>query len=259
MALLRLDNTGHVERFRIEHHANQHEADRDLVRDHLRRRPHRGEEGVFRVARPPAHHHAVNTQRTDREDVKQPYIDIGQHYACIERDHCPCKQRDCESDDRREQEYALVRRRRNDRLLQKDLEAISEALQQSKRPDNVRPAPQHDRAQHLAVDIDHHCNGQHQRQRDQQNAGDCGDKPCPFVGHAERSEEFGHQSSPPPQSPSLNDPVGALSAPGSGAPPIREKKSGANFIATTNAMYNANALPRSTIKFIPPPPQIRSC
>ena len=64
---------------------------------------------------------------------------------------------------------ALVRRRRNDGFLQHHLEPVGEALQQAEGADDIGPAPQHDRGQHLAVDIDDHRHRQHQRQGDQQD------------------------------------------------------------------------------------------
>ena len=52
MAALRLDDPGEVERARPEHHRDQHEADRDFVRDHLSRGAQRAVKRIFRVGRP---------------------------------------------------------------------------------------------------------------------------------------------------------------------------------------------------------------
>ena len=133
------DDLREIERAGVEHDGDQHEADRDFVAHHLRGRAKRREEGIFGVGRPAGDDHAVNAERARREDVEQADIDVGEHHARLERDHRPDDQRDGEGDDRRDQEQALVRAGRDDGLLEEDLQAVGEALQQAPGPTTFGP------------------------------------------------------------------------------------------------------------------------
>ena len=194
IALLRHDDLGQVEGAGVEHDADQHEADRHFIADHLRRGAERGEEGIFGVGRPAGDDHAVNAKRARREDVEQADIDVGQHHADVERHHRPDDQRHGEGDDRRDQEQPLVGARRDDGFLEEDLEAVGEALQQAPRPDHVRPAAKRDRRPDLALGIDDHRHRQHQRQGDDEDADDGRGEPRPVVGHAPVLEGGGHSA-----------------------------------------------------------------
>src|ERR1051325_3810538 len=74
---LRHDDVGQVQRPSAKQHGYQHETDRDFVRDHLRRRAQRAQKGVSRVRGPTGHDDAVDPQRTDREQIEDPNIDVG--------------------------------------------------------------------------------------------------------------------------------------------------------------------------------------
>ena len=68
--VLRHDDPRQVQGAGAQQHADDDEADGDLVGDHLRRRAQRAEERVFRVRGPAAHDDAVDAERRDREDVE---------------------------------------------------------------------------------------------------------------------------------------------------------------------------------------------
>ena len=71
-------------------------------------------------------------------------------------------------DQRREHEHALVGARRDDRLLEDELEEVGEGLQHAPRADDVRPAPDLDRAPDLALGVDQHRGGQQHEDQQQQ-------------------------------------------------------------------------------------------
>ena len=75
-AALRLDDLAEVQRAGGHHDADQREAHRDFVRDHLRRGAHRAEERVLRVGGPAGEDDAVHARRGEREDVQQPGVDV---------------------------------------------------------------------------------------------------------------------------------------------------------------------------------------
>ncbi len=153
-AVLRLDDADEIERAGEQQHGDDDEADRDFVGDHLRRRPERGEEGVFRVRRPARHDHAVDLQAGDGEDVEDADIDVGDGPALVDRDDRPGRERQPGGDERREQEEALVGAGRDDRLLEHEFQKIGEGLQQAEGPDHVRPAPHLHRRPDFAVGIE---------------------------------------------------------------------------------------------------------
>ena len=60
-----------------EQHRDQHEADRNFVGHHLRRRAQHAQEGIFRVRRPAGDDDAVNAERGNGEEVEDADIDVG--------------------------------------------------------------------------------------------------------------------------------------------------------------------------------------
>jgi hypothetical protein len=173
LRVLRLDDRREIERADAEQHGDDHEADRDLVGDHLRRRAQRAEERVLRVRSPTAHDDAVHAERGDREDVEDADIDVGDRPAFRDRDHRPGRQREHAGDQRRQQEHALVGARRDDRLLEDELQQVGEALQQAEGADHVRAAAQLHRRPDLAVG--EQDEGDEDQQADQQQQALAGD------------------------------------------------------------------------------------
>ena len=129
----------------------EHEADRDFVGDHLRRRAQRREKRIFRVRRPAAHDDAIDGERRDRENVENADIDVGDAPAFRDRNDRPGGKRQKAGKDRRQQEQALVRAVRNHRLLQHEFDQVGEALPQAPGTDDIRPATQLHRRPDLAV------------------------------------------------------------------------------------------------------------
>src|SRR3546814_1763827 len=76
---------------------------------------------------------AVDAQGTDRKNIEQAHIDVGQNNACTERNNCPGALRNGESDGRRNQEQGPIGRRWNDGFLTEYLRAISKTLKQTDR------------------------------------------------------------------------------------------------------------------------------
>ena len=164
--ILRDHDVGEVQRADAEQHGDDDEADRDFVGHHLRRRAQRAEERVFRVRRPAAHDDAVDAERRDREDVEDADIDVGDDPAGVERHHRPGRQRQRRGHQRRQQEDALVGARRDDRLLEDELQQVGEALQQAEGADDVRAAAHLHRRPDLAVGVEDV--GDEDQQRDEQ-------------------------------------------------------------------------------------------
>ena len=161
---------------RAQHHRDDHEAHRDLVADHLRRRTQRAEERVFRVARPARHHDPIDAERADREQIEHAHVDVGDRPMIVHRDHRPGEHRQREGEHRRHQEQETVRSRRDDRLLHQHLDRVGERLQQPERPDHVRSAADLDRGQHLALGEREIGDADQQRHQQRQRLGNRQDK-----------------------------------------------------------------------------------
>ena len=102
VARLGIDDRGQVHAAGRDQHADQGEAHRDFVADHLRRGAQRAEDGVLRVRRPAAEDDAVHAHRGHRQQRKQAGIDVGQHHAVVERNHRPGRERRREREHRRQ-------------------------------------------------------------------------------------------------------------------------------------------------------------
>ncbi len=168
-AVLRFDDRAQVQRTCTQQNGDDHEADGNFVRDHLRGGAQRGKERVFRIRRPASHDDAVHAERRDRKDVKNADIDISNHPAGTDRDHRPRGQRQDAGHERRQQEDALVGARRDHRFLQHELEEVGERLKQTPWADHVRSAPDLHRRPDLAVGIEH-VGGQNEQTDEQQQA-----------------------------------------------------------------------------------------
>ena len=147
---LRLDDLRGRHRPGVQEHADEGEPHRDLVGDHLRRGAQAAEQRVRRAAGPAGQHDAVDADRRDGEDVEHGHRQVGELQVGLvtedgdlgtERHHREREERRRRRDDRRQHEDHLVGGLRDDVLLQRQLDAVGEALQQALRPDPVRPDP----------------------------------------------------------------------------------------------------------------------
>src|SRR3546814_1446178 len=66
-------------------HCNQDEANGNFIADHLRGSAHRRIERIFGIGCPASDDHAVDALGTDRKNIEQAHIDVGQNKACTER------------------------------------------------------------------------------------------------------------------------------------------------------------------------------
>jgi hypothetical protein len=89
-----------------------------------------------------------------------------------ERDHREGQERRGHRDDRRQDEDQLVGRRRDDVLLQRQLDAVGEALQQALRPDPVRSDPVLHPGDHPALPPDREQRHHHEEDEDDDGLGD---------------------------------------------------------------------------------------
>jgi hypothetical protein len=171
--LLRADDLGQVQRAHAEQHGDDHEAHRDFVGDHLRRRAQRAEEGVFRVRRPARDDDAIDAERADREQVEDADIDVGDRPAVIHRDHGPGDHRQHEGQHRRQQEQDAVRARGMIVSFISILIASAKGWNRPKRPDHVRPLAQLHRRQNLALGVGEvgHAHQQRHQQRQRLHHG----------------------------------------------------------------------------------------
>src|SRR3546814_800471 len=133
ICLLTFHDSRQIKRPSPQDHCNQDEANGNFIADHLRGSAHRRIERIFGIGCPASDDHAVDAQGTDRKNIEQAHIDVGQNNACTERNNCPGDLRNGESDDRRNQEQGPIGRRWNDGFLKEYLRAISNTLKQTKR------------------------------------------------------------------------------------------------------------------------------
>ena len=153
-------------------HRHQHEADGDLVGDHLRRRTQRAEKGVFRVAGPARNDDPVDAEGRNGEEIEDADIEIGEHQMAVERDHRPAHQPEGEGDHGRQHEERAVRACRYDGLLEEAFDAVGKRLQQAERPDHVGPLAKLDRRPDLALEIGNEREHQHERDHDGEDVPD---------------------------------------------------------------------------------------
>ena len=108
----------------------------------------------------------------------------------VERDHRPGDQRQQEGQHRRGEEDDAVGAARDDRLLEQQLEAVGERLQQAERADDVGPLAQLHRRQDLALGVGQVGDRDQQRHDDQQDLAD-DDRRRPRRSRSRRSQPCG--------------------------------------------------------------------
>src|SRR5579872_3574045 len=152
-SILRSDNVGEVERSGAQQHRDDHEADRDFVRDHLRRGAQSGEERIFRIRRPAGHDDSIDAKRGNREKIEYADIDVADRPTVRKRDHRPSGKREDRRHQRRQKEYPLIGAGGNQRLLDDEFQKVGEALQQPPGPDDVRAAAKLNRRPDFAIGV----------------------------------------------------------------------------------------------------------
>ena len=73
------------------------------------------------------------------KEVEDAHIDVGNHPVFRNRDHRPAGKRQNTSDQRRQQEHALVGTIGNDNFFQNKFEQVCKRLEQTPGPNDVRP------------------------------------------------------------------------------------------------------------------------
>ena len=124
-------DVGHVQRAGRHQHDHEAETHRDFVGHHLGRGAQRTQEGVLRVRSPAGDDHAIDFERGDGHQEQQAGVDVGQRDFRAKRDHGPCGKSRHDGHDRTQEEQALVGRRRDDDLLEDQLDRVSDGLQQA--------------------------------------------------------------------------------------------------------------------------------
>jgi hypothetical protein len=142
-------------------------AHRDFVGNHLRRGAHGAEERILRVRGPAGDDDAVDADRTDRQQIEHPGIDVGQHPARREGNHGPGGQCRCDGHHRAEDKELLVGGRREQDFLEKQLEAVGNRLQETPRTDPVGADANLHPADDLALPEGQVGDRQHQGRKDQ--------------------------------------------------------------------------------------------
>ena len=165
-----------------QQHGRQAEPERRLVADHLRGGPHRAEQRVLRAARPAGEHDAVDRDRRQRQHEQDADRRIGElhprlvaeprHDAVVavaevaaERDHAPHQERRDEREVRRELEHEPVGALGDQVLLEEQLDAVGQRLEDAERAGLVRADPVLHAGDHLALEPDHQHRGDERRSR----------------------------------------------------------------------------------------------
>ncbi len=161
--------------------ATSDEPHRDLVGDHLRGRADGAEERIVRAARPSREHHAVDGDRGHREDPQDADVEVDelqrelpaeQRDVVAERDRAEREERREHREDGGEQVDRLVRVRRDDALLEEELDPVGERDQDAARPRAHRALPGLEVGDHLPLEPDVEQHGDQQREEDDHDPGD---------------------------------------------------------------------------------------
>ena len=140
------DDLGGRERAGVEEHRDQREPHRDLVGDHLGAGAEPAEQGVRRAAGPAAEHDAVDADRGDRHHEQHGHRHVGElQWRLVaeprdlgaERDHRERHERRHRREDRRQEEDHLVGGLGDEVLLERQLHAVGERLEQAEGPVHV--------------------------------------------------------------------------------------------------------------------------
>src|SRR5512145_1157040 len=138
---LRFSNLDQTQRPRKDQHADDGQAHVELIADHLRGGPQPSQQRILAVGRPSAEDNAVGTDRGEGQNVENANIDVADDER-LDRDAeyldflARTKRNDGKTDqsrnhgeDRREAEHELVRAGRDDVLLEKQFQAVSNRLE----------------------------------------------------------------------------------------------------------------------------------
>ena len=171
------DDLGGRQRAGVEEDRDQREPHRDLVGDHLRARAQAAEQGVRRAAGPAAEHDAVDADRGDRHHEQHGHRHVGELQRRLdapkhvdlgaERDHREGHERRHRRDDRREEEDRLVGGLGDDVLLERQLHAVGERLEQAEGAVHVGADAVLHPGHHPALPPDVEQREQHQDHEDQ--------------------------------------------------------------------------------------------
>src|SRR5262249_36237727 len=108
-------------------------------------------ERVLRVRRPAGEDDPVDAHRRERQNIEKPRVDVREHHAVRERNDGPRSERRTNREQRCDEEEIAVRARRNDDLLEQQLEDVGEGLEQAERTHAIRADAHLDPANHLAL------------------------------------------------------------------------------------------------------------
>ncbi len=111
----------------------------NFVADDLRRRAHAAEQRPFVVRRPAGHENADDDERSDRQQIENADVEIGDDQVGAERNDDEGAKKTHEDDIGRQRKQFLIRRGWNDVFLHDVFDAVGEPLENPLRPDPVRP------------------------------------------------------------------------------------------------------------------------
>ena len=178
---LRLHDRGGGQRPGVEEDRDECQSHGDLVADHLGRRPQAAQQRVRRGRGPPGQHDPVHAQGTHREDQQHAHRQVGELQRGLHpRDrHDGPERDDREADERgdhrqrgRDHEQDLVHAERGDVLLERQLDAVQQRLQQPERPGPVRPGALLHPPDHPALGPDHEQRAEQEEQEDGEHLDD---------------------------------------------------------------------------------------
>ena len=169
-----------------QHDRDHRQAEGRLVGHHLRRGPHRAEQRVLRAGRPAGEHHAVHRDRAAGEDEQHADGRVGElevgvvaeelHGALLllgelaaDRDHREHEERGDQRQERGEDEHAPVGAVGQQVLLEEELDAVGERLEDAERAGAVGAEPVRHVGVHLALEPDHEEH-RHEQQREGDDA-----------------------------------------------------------------------------------------
>ena len=135
-----------VQAARGNEHTHQRKTHCNLIGDYLGGGTHGAQERILGIGCPAGYDDAVHGQRSQRQDVQQPRVDIRQHQRFVKWNYRPCGQGRRHGKYRRDDEQALVGARRNDDFLEEELDHVGDRLSQAPQPkpekaDPVRAQP----------------------------------------------------------------------------------------------------------------------
>ena len=168
-AALGLDDLDEAQRAGHEHDADEREAERQLVGDHLGGRAQRAEQRVLAVRGPAAEDDPVDRERADRHEHEQPRVDVGDDQPAPERDERVDRRRRHHREQRRRHEEPAVGRGRHDVLLRDQLDGVGDPLEHAEGPGPVRAVADLEAAEHLALGPGRDADDDRQREQHDQD------------------------------------------------------------------------------------------